>query len=100
MAGRPDCENCTMQCPQAEMAREIAKGRMYAMQEMIRLQKELQAYKDAEERGELVRVVRCRDCVHWTESQTSVEYGTCEKDAPLRWSDFWCAEAEMREDKP
>ena len=57
----------------------------------------LAAYEDAEERGELVRVVRCKDCVHWTESQTSAEYGICEKDAPLRWSDFWCAEAEKRE---
>lgn len=59
------CEKCTEPCPQAELTREIAKGRMYAMQTIVEMQKELQAYKDAEERGELVRVVRCKDCVHW-----------------------------------
>ena len=35
------CDNCTEKCPQEELACEIAKGRMYATKEVIRLQKEL-----------------------------------------------------------
>jgi len=50
------CEYCTSPCPQAELTREIAKGRMYAMQTIVEMQKELQAYKDAEEQGLLVRL--------------------------------------------
>lgn len=41
----PDCVNCTERCPQAELANEIAKGRMYATKEFIRAQKELESKK-------------------------------------------------------
>lgn len=41
----PDCVNCTEKCPQAELANEIAKGRMYATKEFIRAQKELESKK-------------------------------------------------------
>ena len=32
----PDCENCNEKCTQAEMAHEIALGRMFATQELVR----------------------------------------------------------------
>ena len=46
------------------------------------------AYEDAEERGELVRVVRCDGCVYHVDNG----YHYCKKlriDCPL--SDFYCA---------
>ena len=49
-----DCKHCTVKCPQEELACEIAKGRMYATDEVIKLQKELQKYKDLEEQGRLI----------------------------------------------
>lgn len=52
------CENCIERCPQAEMANEIAKGRMYATNEFIAMQKKVES-------GQLVEVVRCKDCKHW-----------------------------------
>ena len=52
----PGCENCNERCPQAEMANEIALGRMYATKELIKLVKQI-------ERGQLVEVVRCKDCI-------------------------------------
>ena len=39
------CDNCTEKCPQEELACEIAKGRMYATNEVVRLQKELKEIK-------------------------------------------------------
>ena len=45
----PNCENCTGKCPQAEMASEIAKGRMYAMDELCRLVSDMES-------GKLVKV--------------------------------------------
>ena len=59
-----DCLNCTEKCPQSELAHEIAKGRMYATNELIELVKKIEA-------GKLVEVVRCKDCKH-------------------RYSDSWC----------
>ena len=53
-----DCENCNERCPQAEMAHEIALGRMYATQELVRLVKQVES-------GRLVEVVRCKDCKNW-----------------------------------
>ena len=52
----PDCENCNERCPQAEMAHEIALGRMYATNELIKLVKQIDG-------GQLVEVVRCKDCI-------------------------------------
>ena len=39
------CHLCTQRCPQAEMADEIARGRMFATKELIECQKELEAYR-------------------------------------------------------
>ena len=35
----PDCENCNERCPKAEMAHEIALGRMYTTNELVNLVK-------------------------------------------------------------
>nr|DAG08856.1 MAG TPA: hypothetical protein [Caudoviricetes sp.] len=59
------CNCCTEPCPMADMAHEAAKGRMYATKEFIALQKKIES-------GQLVEVVRCKDCKHkdtWTESK-------------------------------
>ena len=40
-----ECENCSKKCPQMELADECAKGRMYATQELIKCQKELEQLK-------------------------------------------------------
>ena len=40
------CDNCAEKCSQAELACEIAKGRMYATDEVIRLQKELEEVRN------------------------------------------------------
>lgn len=37
----PDCEKCNERCLQAEMAHEIALGRMYATQHLVRLVKQI-----------------------------------------------------------
>lgn len=39
------CEYCTGKCPQEELACEIARGRMYATDEVIRLQKEVETIR-------------------------------------------------------
>lgn len=39
------CKQCTKKCPQEKMASEIAKGRMYATNEFIQCQKELEQYR-------------------------------------------------------
>jgi len=43
-----------------------------------------------------VEIIRCGECKHWTESQTSAEYGSCDRDALLRWRDFFCADSERK----
>ena len=53
----PDCENCNERCPKAEMSHEIALGRMYATNELINLVKQIES-------GQLVEVVRCKDCIN------------------------------------
>lgn len=52
------CNCCTEPCPMADMAHEAAKGRMYATNEFILLQKKVES-------GQLVEVVRCRDCKYF-----------------------------------
>ena len=52
-----DCENCNERCPKAEMAHEIALGRMYATNELVKLVKKIES-------GQLVEVVRCWECKH------------------------------------
>ena len=51
------CENCAEKCPQAEMAHQAALGRMYATKEFTALLKKVES-------GELMEVVRCKDCKH------------------------------------
>ncbi len=51
----PNCQNCIEKCPQAEMAHESAKGRMYATKEFITLLKKVES-------GQFVEVVRCEVC--------------------------------------
>lgn len=53
--GSKKCNCCTEPCPMADMAHEAAKGRMYATNEFILLQKKVES-------GQLVEVVRCKDC--------------------------------------
>lgn len=50
------CDYCTEKCPQSETIREIAKGRMYATNEVVKLQKQLEEYKDLEKQGLLLRL--------------------------------------------
>lgn len=53
------CDNCTEKCPQEELACEIAKGRMYATNEVVRLQKELKEIKakTIDEFAEAIRAI-------------------------------------------
>ena len=92
------CEYCTIPCPQAELAREIGKGRMYAMQTIAEMQKELQAYKDAEERGELVRVVHCREC-YWWDKQADSAQGRCALSGSYPTGNWYCANGTPLEEK-
>lgn len=50
------CDYCTEKCPQSETIREIAKGRMYATNEVVKLQKQLEEYKDLEKQSLLLRL--------------------------------------------
>lgn len=52
----PNCDNCSEKCPQAELAHNAALGRMYATKEFVNLVKKIES-------GQLVEVVRCRDCI-------------------------------------
>lgn len=52
-----NCMTCTEVCKQAEMAHQIALGRMYATNELISILKKI-------DNCELVEVVRCKDCKH------------------------------------
>ena len=62
-----DCENCNERCPQAEMAHEIALGRMYATNELVKLVKQVDS-------GQLVEVVRCRECKHYEDEEIGMVY--------------------------
>lgn len=69
------CDNCAEKCPQAETANEIAKGRMYATDEVIRLQTELQTYKDAEEQGKLYTFpCKIGDVIYSIHDRDIIEY--------------------------
>ncbi len=65
MAYVKNCEPCRDKCPQAARAHEAAAGRMSATKEFIALQKKIES-------GQLVEVVRCKDCKHyamWTDGR-------------------------------
>ena len=53
---RLECLVCLDKCPQEDMAKKIAEGRMYVTKELIRLQKELEEYKRLEEQGLLLKL--------------------------------------------
>ena len=53
-----DCNSCAEKCPQAELAHQAALGRRYATNELVAILKKVES-------GELVPVVRCKDCKHW-----------------------------------
>lgn len=57
-----DCEKCTQECPQRQLARENAEKRMYATHEFVALQKEIEA-------GKLTYVVHS----HWLWNKFSGE---------------------------
>ena len=64
----PDCENCNERCPQAEMAHGIALGRMCTTNELVKLVKQI-------DNGQLVEVVRCRNCIGRSTWYNDAEYG-------------------------
>lgn len=75
MPNGTQCELCTEKCPQAARAHEAATGRMYATKEFIVLQKKVES-------GQLVEVVRCKDCVFYRD--TKDWYGSAYKACHLR----------------
>lgn len=85
------CDTCNEPCPMADMAHEAAKGRMYATKEFIELQKRIEG-------GQLVEVVRCKDCEnsYYAVDDLICSYGPC-VDCPVS-PDFWCANGKRRED--
>lgn len=65
------CDTCNEPCPMADMAHEAAKGRMYATKEFIALQKKIES-------GQLVEVVRCKNCKYAAKAQWNKKgYRTC-----------------------
>lgn len=64
------CENCTEKCPQAELAHQASLGRMYASKELIVLLEKIES-------GELVEVVRCKDC-QWYAPNNGGEWVGCQ----------------------
>ena len=95
----PDCKNCIEKCLQAEMAHEIAKGRMYATNEFVNLVKKIES-------GQLVEVVWCKDCKYWDElngkdSGKPVGYGYCANPCGINgiaYEDSFCSFGERRTD--
>lgn len=96
------CESCTEKCPQAERAHQAALGRMYATKEFTELLKKV-------ENGELVPVVRCKDCKH-TENMLPINNGSGHLmgDCTLRkeddivvlvWGDDFCSYGERKDNE-
>ena len=63
------CRTCTIKCRQADHIHETALGRMYSMNELL-------SYVKKVDSGELVEVVRCKDCKHFTEGMA---VGMCKR---------------------
>ena len=97
----PNCTNCTEECPQAETAKEIAIGRMYATKELCRMIADIEG-------GRLVEVVRCGKCKHWKpygrDFVLKKDYGRCEKpdnESLIKYNaspyeDWYCADGERK----
>lgn len=63
-----DCERCTKDCPQRQLAREQAEKRMYVTNEFVSLQKEIDS-------GKLVRPVTAH--WHWNKFSGEVRCSNC-----------------------
>ena len=89
----PDCENCNERCPQAEMAHEIALGRMHATNELVKLVKQIDS-------GKLVEVVRCKDCKYgdWDSKPDDAMVCMRTKDGFWRSGNDFCSYGERKED--
>ena len=87
-----NCDNCTEKCPQAEMAHNAALGRMYATNELVSLLKKVES-------GNLVEVVRCKDCKHFGGHGACHYHAADENGTPIfvRENDF-CSYGERRTD--
>ena len=48
--------------------------------------------------ADVVPVVRCQDCKHWTRIKRDCILASCELDALVRCEDFYCAAGERRKD--
>ena len=72
------------------MAHEAAVGRMYATKQFVALQKKIES-------GQLVEVVRCKDCIYTRKlyGRLVCKYGTC-SGCILR-EDFFCANGTRKE---
>lgn len=56
--------------------------------------RKLIAYVNLEERGELVRVVRCKNCLRWKQDAYG---GVCDRYGVRLDKDYFCAGGEKRE---
>lgn len=63
-----DCKRCTKDCPQRQLAREQAEKRMYATNEFVSLQKDIDS-------GKLVRPVTAH--WHWNKFSGEVRCSNC-----------------------
>ena len=83
-----DCMRCTKPCPQAKLAHETAKGRMYATNELL-------SYVKRVDSGQLVEVVRCEECKHcdFHEFQKAI----CWKRNNMVSKDDFCSFGERKE---
>lgn len=83
MVNEKRCELCTDKCPKAETLHETAKGRMYATKAFIDLQKKVES-------GQLVEVVRCKDCVN------ARALNMADRLENVHWEGYvWCIERQV-----
>ena len=90
MANEKRCETCTEECAKSQMAHEAAVGRMYATKLFVALQKKIES-------GQLVEVVRCKDCEYSDDeiSYLCCSHGVCvDCEVPPNFS---CAEGKRKE---
>ena len=46
--------------------------------------------------ADVAEIVRCKDCKYWANAPFSDGFNSCEKDALIRYRDFYCACGERR----
>jgi len=91
MATTDDCMRCTKPCPQAKLAHETAKGRMYATNELL-------SYVKKVESGQLVEVVRCKDCKSFQADEiVAPGTGTCWHCEMVMEFDDFCSYGERKD---